>query len=202
MVEVFQNIVRYKKENKQKYEIFSLRSIDDHLHIFSSNVVDLSSYSILKDKLKDINEKDPDDLKKLYLEILKAGVFGEKGGAGLGLLQMARRSSNPIQYNFSPVNEKSKLFQYQLDFSINKGERILERDKVFIGENITLLEEIYERILYFFLKVISKKKMLTPFSTSYKPILGFKQKIKNLTITEFFILPLNSFKIFQDMERM
>ena len=76
-----------QKENKQKYEIFSLRSIDDHLHIFSSNVVDLSSYSILKDKLKDINEKDPDDLKKLYLEILKAGVFGEKGGAGLGLLQ-------------------------------------------------------------------------------------------------------------------
>ncbi len=116
MVEVFQNIVRYKKENKQKYEIFSLRSIDDHLHIFSSNVVDLSSYSILKDKLKDINEKNPDDLKKLYLEILKAGVFGEKGGAGLGLLQMARRSSNPIQYNFSPVNEESKLFQYQLDF--------------------------------------------------------------------------------------
>ena len=50
MVEVFQNIVRYKKENKQKYEIFSLRSIDDPLHIFSSNVVDLSSYSILKEK--------------------------------------------------------------------------------------------------------------------------------------------------------
>ena len=55
-----------------------MRSIDDHLHIFSSNVVDLSSYSILKDKLKDINEKDPDDLKKLYLEILKAGVLEKK----------------------------------------------------------------------------------------------------------------------------
>ena len=158
MVEVFQNIVRYKKENKQKYEIFSLRSIDDHLHIFSSNVVDLSSYSILKDKLKDINEKDPDDLKKLYLEILKAGVFGEKGGAGLGLLQMARRSSNPIQYNFSPVNEESKLFQYQLDFSINKGERILERDKVKIGENITLLEEIYDEDIIFLFKGDFKKE--------------------------------------------
>ena len=158
MVEVFQNIVRYKKENKQKYEIFSLRSIDDHLHIFSSNVVDLSSYSILKDKLKDINEKNPDDLKKLYLEILKAGVFGEKGGAGLGLLQMARRSSNPIQYNFSPVNEEYKLFQYQLDFSINKGERIHERDKVFIGENITLLEEIYDEDIIFLFKGDFKKE--------------------------------------------
>ena len=158
MVEVFQNIVRYKKENKQKYEIFSLRSIDDHLHIFSSNVVDLSSYSILKDKLKDINEKNPDDLKKLYLEILKAGVFGEKGGAGLGLLQMARRSSNPIQYNFSPVNEESKLFQYQLDFSINKGERIHERDKVFIGENITLLEQIYDEDIIFLFKGDFKKE--------------------------------------------
>ena len=67
---------------------------------------------------------------------------------------MARRSSNPIQYNFSPVNEESKLFQYQLDFSINKGERIHERDKVFIAENITLLEEIYDEDLIHVRKLI------------------------------------------------
>ncbi len=158
MVEVFQNIVRYKKEEKKYYEIFGLRSIEDHLHIFSSNVVDLSSYSLLKDKLKDINEKDPDDLKKLYLEILKAGVFGEKGGAGLGLLQMARRSSNPIQYDFSPVNKESKLFQYQLDFSINKGERILDRDKILIDENITLFKEIHDEDIIFLFKGDFKKE--------------------------------------------
>ena len=90
MVEVFQNIVRYKKEEKKNYEIFGLRSIEENLHIFSSNVIDTTSYSLLADKLKNINEKDPKDLKKLYLEILKSGMFGEKGGAGLGLLQMAR----------------------------------------------------------------------------------------------------------------
>ena len=74
-----------------------MKFLDDHLHIFSSNVVDLSSYSILKDKLKDINEKNPDDLKKLYLEILKAGVFGEKGGAGLGLFKWL--DALQIQFN-------------------------------------------------------------------------------------------------------
>jgi hypothetical protein len=158
MVEVFQNIVRYKKDAKSKYEIFGLRSIEDNLHIFSSNVVDFSSYSLLKEKLQDINEKEPDDLKKLYLEILKAGVFGEKGGAGLGLLQMARRSSNPIQYDFSAINNDAKLFQYQLDFSINKGERILERDKIDIRDNITLFKEIHDEDIIFLFKGDFKKE--------------------------------------------
>ena len=71
---------------------------------------------MLADKLKNINEKDPNDLKKLYFEILKSGMFGEKSGAGLGLLQIARKSSNPIQYEFSAIDELSKLFQYQLIF--------------------------------------------------------------------------------------
>ena len=158
MVEVFQNIVRYKKDEKSKYEIFGLRSIEDNLHIFSSNVVDVSSYSLLKEKLQNINEKEPDDLKKLYLEILKAGVFGKKGGAGLGLLQMARRSSNPIQYDFSAINNDAKLFQYQLDFSINKGERILERDKIDIRDNITLFKEIHDEDIIFLFKGDFKKE--------------------------------------------
>ena len=44
--------------------------------------------------------------------------------------------------------------------------------------------------------------MLTLFLISSKQILGFKQKIKNLMIIEFFTLPLNSYKIFQDTEKM
>lgn len=158
MVEVFQNIVRYKKEEKKNYEIFGLRSIEENLHIFSSNVIDTTSYSLLANKLKNINEKDPKDLKKLYLEILKSGMFGEKGGAGLGLLQMARRSSNPIQYEFSAVDNKSKLFQYQLDFSINKGEKILDRDKIDIEENINLFSEIHDDDIIFLFKGDFKKE--------------------------------------------
>ena len=50
------------------------------------------------------------------------------------------------------------MFQYQLDFSINKGERIHERDKVFIAENITLLEEIYDEDIIFLFKGDFKKE--------------------------------------------
>ena len=100
MVEVFQNIVRYKKDKELNYEMFGLRSVEENLHIFSSNLIDLTSSEQLIDKLKNINQSKPDELKKLYLEILKSGIFSEKGGAGLGLIQMARKSGNPIQYNF------------------------------------------------------------------------------------------------------
>ena len=158
MVEVFQNIIRYKKDEETKYEIFGLRSIEDNLHIYSSNKIENNKKTILSEKLKNINNKDSKELKKLYLEILKSGVFGEKGGAGLGLLQMARKSANPIQYNFEDLNDKAKLFQYQLDFSINRGEKIAEIHKINIKENIELYKEIYDDDIIFLFKGDYKKE--------------------------------------------
>jgi hypothetical protein len=40
--------------------------------------------------------------------------FSEKGGAGLGLIEMARRSKNPVQYCFSPLNDNTSNFYSQV----------------------------------------------------------------------------------------
>ena len=152
MVEVFQNIIRYKNEEESKYEIFGLRSIEENLHLFSSNLINQEKEVFIKDKLNEINKKDKKELKKIYFDSLKSGVYGEKGGAGLGLLQMARKSANPIQFKFSEANDKSKLFQYQLDFSVNRGEKISDTQIVNIKNNISLYKNIYDDGVIFLFK--------------------------------------------------
>ena len=158
MVEVFQNIVRYKKQDEINYEMFGLRSVEENLHIFSSNLIDLTSSTLLVDKLKNINQSNSEELKKLYLEILKSGLFSEKGGAGLGLIQMARKSGNPIQYKFSPINKENNLFQYQLDFSVNRKETIQDYDKIDIVDNIDLFNSINQNDIVFLFKGDFKKE--------------------------------------------
>ncbi len=120
--------------------------------LFSSNLINQEKEVFIKDKLNEINKKDKKELKKIYFDSLKSGVYGEKGGAGLGLLQMARKSANPIQFKFSEANDKSKLFQYQLDFSVNRGKKISDAQIVNIKNNISLYKNIYDNGVIFLFK--------------------------------------------------
>ena len=52
--------------------------------------------------------------------------MSNKGGAGLGLIQMARKSKNNIQHQFNKINTDSYLFSYQLDISTSKKIKLEE----------------------------------------------------------------------------
>ncbi len=93
---------------------------------------------------------------------------------------MARRSSNPIQYEFSPINNLSKLFQYQLDFSINKGEKILDRDKINISDNITLFHQIHDDDILFLYKGDFKKENANAILNIIQANTQFKNKNKEI----------------------
>ncbi len=49
--------------------------------------------------MEQINNLDKDGLKDLYKEIIKNTTISEKGGAGLGFVDMARKSGQPLEYS-------------------------------------------------------------------------------------------------------
>jgi len=51
-----------------------------------------------------------EELKTYYLEALGSSELSAKGGAGLGMIEMARKSGNRIEYSFDPVNERMSFF--------------------------------------------------------------------------------------------
>ena len=64
----------------------------------------------LKKKIDEVNALSPEELRTYYQQTLAGNEFSEKGGAGLGIIEMARKSGNKLSYEFTSVNDKYSFF--------------------------------------------------------------------------------------------
>ncbi|MCB9223342.1 MAG: SiaB family protein kinase [Crocinitomicaceae bacterium] len=128
LAESFQNIIRHKDEeiDTNNSNSFGVRVSEQWMHIFSSNLVGSEVKEVLNTNLKNINAFDKDELKAAYLQILHKAQLSEKGGAGLGLIEMARKSNNPIQFEFLPETKDVFAFNMQVDFEKVETNEITE----------------------------------------------------------------------------
>ncbi|MFZ6051746.1 SiaB family protein kinase [Halocola ammonii] len=120
LVECFQNIVRHgehaTKESLQKKDdgVFSLKNLGTAYLINSVNLVKEDQVEDLKQTVESINNKDKDQLKALYKERLEQNSLSEKGGAGLGLIELARKSGQKILYEIEPCGGDLYYFHQQI----------------------------------------------------------------------------------------
>lgn len=90
--------------------LFMIAKKDDSFVIRTGNYVETEQAEELKERLDQINGLDRDELKKLYQEVLSNGSMSDKGTAGLGMIDIARKSGNKLEYQFLPISEKQKFF--------------------------------------------------------------------------------------------
>ena len=64
----------------------------------------------LRQRLEQIKGADKETIRQLYREGMSQSVDHAGPGAGLGLLEIARRSNHPISYSFVDVDDKSVDF--------------------------------------------------------------------------------------------
>ena len=118
MAECFQNIVRHGESIEGKADIktglFITRHVGNSYYITSANLIDNSNIEYLKTKLEQINQLDKDQLKHLYMDILENEGLSSKGGAGLGLVEMARKSGQKLEFFFAPIDEHFSHFYLQI----------------------------------------------------------------------------------------
>ena len=125
MVECLENIDRHKHEIKDiniedKFDTkFTLELRNNLFTISTGNAINNDVIEKLKSKLDLVNELDEKGLKKLYRKTLLTGEISEKGGAGVGIIDMAKISNTKIEYNFEPINKD--LSYYQLKLKINNS---------------------------------------------------------------------------------
>jgi hypothetical protein len=60
--------------------------------------------------LEEVNNLSPDELKEYYRQSLSETEFTEKGGAGLGIIEMARKSGHKLKYEFTKINNEYSFF--------------------------------------------------------------------------------------------
>jgi len=125
-IETFQNIIRHGDnpiiENQPKSRgLFLTRNIGDFYYITSANLIENENIPSLEAKLTRINTLDKDELKTQRVDILTNSDLSQKGGAGLGLIEMARKSGQKLDYYFEKLSEIYSLFYLQLKLMSKKA---------------------------------------------------------------------------------
>ncbi|MGF1635459.1 MAG: SiaB family protein kinase [Cyclobacteriaceae bacterium] len=125
MVECLQNIVKYNEEhipeiNRSNTAIFMIGKQEDSYIITSGNPVKTEVVGDLKEKLERINSLDKEGLKNLYKDIIKGSTgLTEKGGAGLGFVDMARKSGKPLEFSFEKMEGDLSFFSLKITVARN-----------------------------------------------------------------------------------
>ncbi|MCH8316937.1 MAG: hypothetical protein IIA88_00330 [Bacteroidetes bacterium] len=118
MVECLQNICRHadSKENIKypRTGIFIIGRDNGEYVISSGNFINNDKVDSLKLRLDKINNLDKAGLKAFYQDLLrKAKRITNKATPGLGLIDIARKSGQKLEYNFEKVNDKISYFALQ-----------------------------------------------------------------------------------------
>lgn len=153
IAECFQNIIRHEDkpeiitQTNNKPKIFLLRNIGNSHYISSTNLVSNTKKENLEDKLKTINTMSPEELKNVYLDALSSNEISEKGGGGLGLIEMARKSESPLEFAFEFVNYYLSVFYIQVRFSTSKKADEMNSENSIEAINIDQTKDLYNLIL-------------------------------------------------------
>lgn len=122
MVECLQNIFKHADDfepniNVSNTAIFMIGKHENEYVITSGNPIANDKIDGLSNKLQQINSLDREGLKALYKEIIKNGDLSEKGGAGLGFVDMARKSGQKLEYDFQPITDNTSFFSLKTTIS-------------------------------------------------------------------------------------
>lgn len=78
--------------------------------ITTGNYIKPEDSPILEEKLDTINGMTRDELKSYYKQVLNEGTMSDKGTAGLGMIDIARKSGKKLEYDLTPINENLTFF--------------------------------------------------------------------------------------------
>lgn len=192
MLESLQNITRHRdvkaEQNIDNSSFFVIQRLANDYYITSGNTVENKNIESLKSKLSKVNSLDKDSLKEYYKETLSQGELSTKGGAGLGLIEMARKSGNKLAYDFKEINKDFSNFYFQIKVSIpeEKGFQDINIDR------LTWIEGLEERILEKNLNLIYQVDFtqenlisilsMTEGNIGNKEDLGIRKKIFNIIV--------------------
>ena len=117
MIEALENIFKYNDKFSEETALFPtyhpnilLEKQNSYFYFRCSNPVQNKDIDHLKSRIDKVNALDKDSLKELYRNTLQDGQFTQKGGAGLGFIEMAKVTGEKIAYDLKPINDNFSFY--------------------------------------------------------------------------------------------
>ena len=111
--------------------------------VTTGNVLPTASVYELRTKLEEINHLQPDEIRNVYRQMLGNSEFTTKGGAGLGLIEMAKKTGNKLDFDFVPIDDEYSYFILSKTVnSVGVGIHFGDNEQPFAGKAISQLERL------------------------------------------------------------
>ncbi len=128
LVESLQNLYHHievlpeemREDYDSKFGILVVSRDSGQYRISTGNFVTHDKVDVLKNKIDKINSMGKEELKDMYKFILNHQRLSEKGGGGLGLVDIARKTGNKLNYTFEKYNDTYYFFDLDvfIDFAL------------------------------------------------------------------------------------
>lgn len=120
-VELLYNVVYHgiKLDSETPELNFEIKSDAKSIYISSSNYIKHSEITSLRKAVAELNVTNAVDLRKMKAHQIKNGGITEKGGAGLGLIDIRMKSENPIQLSFKLENNDLDWVTFEVKINLS-----------------------------------------------------------------------------------
>ncbi len=169
LIESLQNVIRHQdtsdNDKFSEENLFVVQKTIDSIYLTTANVIENDKIHELEEYLSKVKKLSPDELKAEYHKILMNGVISDKGGGGLGIITMARRTEGRINFEFKKINDNYSYYYFQIrlvlseDFDpepksdlislkrISKFHSLLNKENILLNFNGSFAFENLESIL-------------------------------------------------------
>jgi hypothetical protein len=118
LVESMQNLFHHIEEYHEginedldpKFGVVVIEKENGLYKVTTGNFVNSTKIKFLKEKIDKINSLTKEELKDMYKFILNHQKLSAKGGGGLGLVDIARKTGNKLEYAFYNYNNNYYFF--------------------------------------------------------------------------------------------
>lgn len=124
LVECLQNLYHHMDDvadaagDINRSAIFMIGKLNNAYTITTGNYILGENVNGLKGRLDEVNALSKEELKEYYKKVLNNGEMSLKGGGGLGMIDIARKTGEKLEYNFLEIDNKVSFFT--LNIKINQ----------------------------------------------------------------------------------
>ena len=113
MVECLQNVTKHSEKITNEdgklvgYGMCMIGEKKEYYFVVTGNKIKNDNVKRLKNTIDTLNIKSKIELDKMHKKQMKEGYLSDKGGAGLGLIDIVRKTGQKIIYDFIPLEPKN-----------------------------------------------------------------------------------------------
>ena len=128
MGEGLQNIARHQIKtsdiSSEDATMVSINKKNASYYITTCNLINTENIANLIVKLEKINSLTNEELREFSRYTRMTTGISEKGGASIGLIEMAKRSGNKLSYNFAEIDNNLSYFYLSTQIPTNEAQKI------------------------------------------------------------------------------